>query len=203
MNDSAKDMDERYQTFIKYESMALESHTANEIIDKLSVAKHELLELCYFKPFNIRSIHVKPLRIKPVDCEWIKPIVSSIYEGRKCFTYFSLVMNQRQRASGNDSEDGASSESQANNSFSPPISSSSSQKEIEEESEKVLIRMLALDDNQPIFEFISMSLKSTMIFDLGPRIETKIVIDDDTWDYLGKWSITMTGETSVNNWNSD
>jgi hypothetical protein len=66
----------------------VENFSAHYIFDNLSIGIESLVKVCYFKP---ESTIDNNSNSETIDCEKIAPIIPSIYEGRKCFTYFSQL----------------------------------------------------------------------------------------------------------------
>lgn len=81
--------DNRTAEFRHYESLALEAHSASEVIDSLSIRPEELLISCVYHPVNIRNFQIarkenQHIVIDPKNCADMVNILESIYEGRDC-----------------------------------------------------------------------------------------------------------------------
>ena len=63
------------------------------ILKNLSVQRNELLIDCRYHPMIIRNFQLSEKANKRIapgvrDCTLMKLVLESIYEGKKCFTYF-------------------------------------------------------------------------------------------------------------------
>src|SRR5699024_1728912 len=77
---------------------AMADFDAIYIIKNLSIQKADLLIDCKYHPMNIRNFQISKKNNQQIapgvrDCTFMKPILESIYEGKKCFTYFSDIFD--------------------------------------------------------------------------------------------------------------
>ena len=82
----------------KFESLALANYSAQFIIKNMSVQFHDLIISCYYNPMNIRNFQIsqkgnRNFAIQGRKCTDVKEIVESIFEGKKCFTFFSALQD--------------------------------------------------------------------------------------------------------------
>lgn len=82
------DQVERMRLFTLFESKALEEFSEFEVIEVQSVAIESLIHNCTFRPLNLR-FNPNGLWDKSIKCESMVSILKSIYNRRKCFTYFA------------------------------------------------------------------------------------------------------------------
>ncbi len=78
----------------EYEEKAFKEFSALQIFNNLSLSINDLVTDCFYAPEVQRDRwRDNNAHIEYMNCSQIGPIVSSIYEGRKCFTFFSQLNN--------------------------------------------------------------------------------------------------------------
>jgi hypothetical protein len=88
LSNSSSDDYKKSEIREEFAEKALENFPAHYIFDYLSIEIESLVKVCYFKPESTKDNNSNP---ETIDCRKIAPIIPSIYEGRKCFTYFSQL----------------------------------------------------------------------------------------------------------------
>ncbi|KAJ6218392.1 hypothetical protein RDWZM_009549 [Blomia tropicalis] len=94
----------------KYENKALKKFSALDVLGIYSVQASEILISCKFHPINIRNFQSKNHKYNSPgakNCTDFKPIFESIYEGKKCFTFYSDMydhLNRRKKQTDNDED---------------------------------------------------------------------------------------------------
>lgn len=84
----------RVNLFLKYNSIALENYTALEVIQNISVKIEDLDHQCRFYPVNIRNKNKSdPFYTSFISCQTIQSVLPIVYDGKKCFTYFSDLVD--------------------------------------------------------------------------------------------------------------
>lgn len=156
------------RVFRKYESQILEKYNASDIISKYSVRLEDLISDCKFHPVNIRSFQKssESHRMGTKNCQAIKPVLESIYEGQKCFTFFSDLFDVSKSMPTDVQMENLpnSGDCDKSNRFCDPQ------------------------------EFLRDS-HDQMVFDLNPSIEVRIkAIDNDIWKAFVNGPILMTGK---------
>ncbi|XP_027202301.2 uncharacterized protein LOC113796263 [Dermatophagoides pteronyssinus] len=97
------DLIENQQQFDRFESKAFEDYTAYEVIVEKSIQIEDIVAGCKVYPVSIRnmfdstSLIEDPLSIDGVECSQLQEYMPSIYEGQKCFTYFSSMHEMKDR----------------------------------------------------------------------------------------------------------
>jgi hypothetical protein len=87
--------------FNKFEQKAFKTYLANEIMKIHSLKPEDLITKCIYNPINLRHDSGSlGSRLESINCTEIASIVESIYEGRKCFTFFSRMGNFNSKHSG-------------------------------------------------------------------------------------------------------
>lgn len=216
LQEEKKDRAYRLELFKKYESLALTRWGAIEVIGKQSLRLEELLNSCHFHVFNLMQFgRASTTQLPPVECFDIRPPLESIYEGRKCFTFFSNVMTAkgdfldqlrrmknwtglnrhdrhdpyptpRPNTSTTSSHRNVTSKRKKK---SKPKSHRKGKGTMSSVGEK-LLKMIGLDPD--FLERIpsSWQYQTQMIYELNPRIELKVLVNTTVWSYLGdSWSI--------------
>jgi hypothetical protein len=91
LSNSSSDDYKKSEIREKYIKNALDDFPAHYIFDNLSIGIESLVKKCYFKPESTKDNQDQDSNPEKIDCKKIAPIIPSIYEGRKCFTYFSQL----------------------------------------------------------------------------------------------------------------
>ena len=188
--------------FLHAESRALRRFNASDIIAKYSVQFQHLIGDCQFHSVNIRSFQPPPpqqqlhqsqsppnYRMGSRKCVQIKQVLETIYEGKKCFTFFSDIydiMNDDNNNRTNSDISGG-----GNNGNLSIVDPTDIEVEILPNEYECNHRKQFCDQSQ---EFLVNSSRDKMVFDLNPTIEVLIKsIDNDVWKSYVNEPILMTG----------
>lgn len=94
---------ENQKAFDRFESKAFEDYTAYEVIVEKSVQIEEIVAGCKVYPVSIRNMFDSvtlvedPLSIDGIECSNLQEYMPSVYEGQKCFTYFSSMHDMKEK----------------------------------------------------------------------------------------------------------
>lgn len=174
---SSKAKKSRYNLFRIYESIALNNFHGYDVINKQSLKLTDLVRWCQFKPVNVRSFRIcndsstyfTNDNVNAFDCERIKQPIPIVYDGRKCFVYFSEQSNilpGYYKAGKTLNRLHAYSKNETN--------------------------LFIANDNQNGKFGILQDLKQ-MKFEFNPYIEMQINMHNHIWDFIGEGSTTITG----------
>ena len=162
----------------EFESKAMAEYSAQDILKNLSVQQKDVLMGCEYNPINIRNFQInsgenKNFVINSKSCKKIKNVLGSIYEGKKCFTYFSdLVKNEEM---GPDDELDITGENCREPDFCEKRRRWSRE-----------------------FEGLLNETRGKMVFDLNPSIELLVKsIENDIWHAYVVEPILITGKCKL------
>ena len=178
-------LNQRKAIFQKFESQALKQFNTYQVIHQYSVQAADILIECKFYPIKVRKFqsqlsypdnqHIVDVdgddkverRFNSKYCTTIKAVMSSIYEGKKCFTYFSdLYDNNNNYSTGNDIL-----------------------KLMNETMSKNNLNNIDYDD-----EIFLREAQNQMVFDLSPSIELVVkAVNFEIWDAFVDQPLLMTG----------
>lgn len=172
------------KVFRKYENMALMKFSAKEVILNQSVQYVQLLEECTYHPIQIRTLNPKKAtkKFRPVYCNKYKLYLPSIYDGRKCFTFFSDLVDVEKNWKVLPLRNNFKNSSYSN------LTKWSREKVWERLIFKICFTFCLMPNEVPY------NKPSSMEFDLNSKIRLQIRMQNDIWDYLGSWSITLAGK---------
>lgn len=93
-------MAKRVKLYNHYESRAVQDFTALEVIANKSVSLKAINHKCAFHPLKLRNFEntSDPFFMEQIDCQDLKPVVPLVYNGKKCFTYFSQLVDWTQES---------------------------------------------------------------------------------------------------------
>lgn len=171
---SSKAKKSRYYLFRIYESIALNNFHGYEVINKQSLKLTDLVRWCQFKPVNVRSFRIcndsfSDVNSDVFDCERIKKPIPIIYDGRKCFVYFSGQSN-----------------------ILSDYKIEKKQNRFNNYNRNENINLFNVNNN-PNEEYKTLSNLKQMKFELNPYIEMQINMHNHIWDFIGEGSTTITG----------
>ena len=179
----------RYRLFHIYENIALTDFNGTDIIQNYSLRLDQLIRWCKFRPINIRTLQRRKANSTILqtefDCEKIKQPLPIVYDGRKCFMYFSDLENVQPEW----------------RHYKPPIDiddffnihhhhNSHHKSALFNQSDPIIMAEsipIDNDDNSNDFDyepFNSDDLKH-MKFELNPYIVMQINMHNHLWDFIG------------------
>ena len=143
--------------FQNFESSLLEKMSTYDLINYFSANISSIIRSCKYKPINYRRMDNKSEEyLGPIDCTMIKAYVPSIYFGRKCFTYFSNLVDM--------SDDWRH--------IIPNTTTNCSTEKCS--------KMYTIDNLDDIYS----KLYTRMIADFNPEILIEIEANDDVWKFM-------------------
>ncbi|OTF79644.1 hypothetical protein BLA29_003749 [Euroglyphus maynei] len=177
---------ENQREFDRFESKAFEDYNAYEVIVEKSVQIDDIVAGCKVYPVSIRnmfdsiSLIEDRLSIDGVECSKLQEYMPSVYEGQKCFTYFSSMHEMKDRWQ----------------QYIPPM-----------DDLKRLVYQLCVNDSLPC-EWPNRQSNRTwnrrqhddhwqIFHDLQTMIKIDVRMDVDTLHFLSDKAIKLTGKLSL------
>uniref|UniRef100_A0A6P6Y7P1 Uncharacterized protein LOC113794629 n=1 Tax=Dermatophagoides pteronyssinus TaxID=6956 RepID=A0A6P6Y7P1_DERPT len=154
-NMNNKQSDLLHNTIKYYESKMLNRYYILEILDEFSVKIDNVIRSCRYKPIRYRYINQSYGYVPELNCSLIWPVLDSIYAGKRCWTYFSRMLN--------NSEDWKHR--------LPNVTS------------KIMLKNDSPDKFIHQYDYIKLCKKvfTRMIFDYNPSITIELELADEQW----------------------
>jgi hypothetical protein len=100
-SDNQQEITNNRNNFNNFEQKAFKTYPAKQIMGNHSLRSQDLITNCIYNPINLRhDSNLFGPELDGINCTEIAPIVESIYEGRKCFTFFSRLRDFNSKHSG-------------------------------------------------------------------------------------------------------
>ncbi|XP_046910197.2 uncharacterized protein LOC124491570 [Dermatophagoides farinae] len=93
MNENVNKQSESvYKTFKYYESKMLSNYSIKEIIYYYSARMRNVIRSCRYNPLRYRYMNKFNEYIPELNCDSLSAVLSSIFAGKKCWTFFSKMV---------------------------------------------------------------------------------------------------------------